>query len=235
MHSRLKLSSYSPNSEVDWLSSDSEELFEKNLIDRYVELSDNGWIEHNFTYKFNSQGFRCGEFTTTDAIAFFGCSFTLGVGLPVENTFASLICNEAKVGCYNFGQAASSSDTAFRLAYYWLPIIKPKVVILMKPGRYRKELILKDSFEKLMPTTPVKSKLMPFYLEWCYTPDNSFLNAEKNLLAIQNICSNLGIKFLSFDSEFDIPRIPGDFARDLLHPGILSNRQVAENILRVLN
>lgn len=63
-------------------------------LDRYG-LDQTGKIQ----YRFNGQGFRADH--TLDFApdhAFFGCSFVAGIGVPIEQTFASLFSNSHNYG-----------------------------------------------------------------------------------------------------------------------------------------
>ena len=60
------------NQEINWLPMDTKQLYKHNLKQNAQELAP--WIDNPFTYKFNSKGFRCEEFDTTDNVVFLGCS-----------------------------------------------------------------------------------------------------------------------------------------------------------------
>ena len=79
------------NKSLDWLPMDTKELYEKNLKEKYQLLKQHDWIDKSFTYKFNSHGFRCEEFTNKPTIMVLGCSFTCGIGLPIEFIWPELI------------------------------------------------------------------------------------------------------------------------------------------------
>ena len=221
------------NQELEWFPSDTKELYELNLQDevKRKKLKEYGWIDNHFTYKFNSEGFRCGEFTTSDAIVFLGCSFTMGIGLPKDKTFASIVSDRLELECYNLGIGGSSNDTAFRLARYWVPHLRPRIVILMSPSHYRLEVKDKHRYKNLIPSsTRFPKHTDPWYEDWILQEPNSILNQEKNHLAIAQICYLNNIKFLYFDVNdhfFD----PLDFARDLSHVGILTQQKCAEHVL----
>lgn len=58
-------------------------------------LDKTGLIE----YRFNQQGFRSDrDFDFVPTWAFFGCSFVAGIGVPVEQTFASKFSNSQNYG-----------------------------------------------------------------------------------------------------------------------------------------
>ena len=119
------------NRTVKWLPQDTEELYLENLKSNQLALERNGWIDTEITYKFNSFAFRCEEFTNDPSILFLGCSHTVGVGLPVEHTWPTIVANKLNLKCYNLGQGGGSADTAYRLGSHWIPKILPNIVVLL--------------------------------------------------------------------------------------------------------
>ena len=79
---------YLANTEQEFLPTDTRAHFEKLCeTQEYREyFRAHGWLEPGaITYKINSQGFRCDEFAAdTNCIVALGCSFTMGIGLPIE-------------------------------------------------------------------------------------------------------------------------------------------------------
>jgi hypothetical protein len=63
---------------------------------------------------------------------------------------------------------------------------------------------------------------------WLNTDQNGHINRRKNKLAIQKICDDRGIRFIQDDAENMVIK---DFARDLQHPGVESNRLFASKLL----
>ena len=82
------------NRTVKWLPWDTEERYIENLKLNPQALENNGWINKEFTYQFNSFAFRCEEFTNDPSILFLGCSHTVGVGLPIEHTWPTVVANK---------------------------------------------------------------------------------------------------------------------------------------------
>lgn len=220
------------NQTLDWLPMDTKELYNQNIKQKYKMLEENGWINNHFTYKFNSDGFRSLEFTDDPTIMCLGCSFTCGVGLPVESIWPELLAKNLNLRCANLGVGASSMDTAFRLASGYIDKIKPKIVVCLIPPIHRFEIIGSDITQIIPGWIP--NGLDSFYSKWLETEFNADLNCEKNLLAIQMLCHSRNIKFVSYDSlELADPRYQTAFARDLAHPGamyhtIFSNKVLTE-------
>jgi len=232
-----KFTSYHPyivnaGKELEWLPSDTKELFEKNLDKNANLLKKYNCLNLDISYKFNKDGFRSNEFSQKDNVIFLGCSYTFGIGLPLKNTFPQIVCRKIGLECFNLALPASSNDTAFRLSYIWIKKLNPKLVILTAPTDIRFELLIHDrgsnEIESRFITTIdqlVNTANEPL---WANTDQNGLINKEKNTMAIKYICDCLKIKFLVFDTN-DIDAI--DKARDLLHPGIESNKNFANKIL----
>jgi len=215
------------NKSIDWLRMDTKELYEKNLKENYNLLKKNNWIDKSFTYKFNSHGFRCEEFTTDPTIMFLGCSFTCGIGLPIENIWPEIVSNKLNMRCANLGQGAGSNDTAFRLCHGWIDNIKPKIVVLLNPPGIRLEMIDACFMRHLSPSH-VNSTYHVFLKDWARDDNNSYFNSLKNTLAIENLCRARDIKFIILETN---AFIRNDFARDLAHFGVLSNSKFAEYVI----
>jgi hypothetical protein len=217
------------NSKLQWLPSDTKELFIKNKKEKLQELRSSGWLNTEIEYSFNSYGFRSEEFSTSPSILYLGCSFTVGIGLRVEHSWPYLVSTAMNLKCFNLGLGASSNDTAFRMAEYWIKELKPKVVILLSPFSLRYETLERQedgtilSIDHTINNGLIKNQMI--------CEENGRLNQIKNQLAIKTITKNNDARFVSYDTEnFPIT----DRARDLQHPGIQSNKSFANLVLNQL-
>lgn len=223
---------------LDWLPMDTEDLYKSNLKNRYNELESSGWINNPFTYKFNSDGFRCNEFTQDPSILFLGCSFTLGVGVPVEQIWPELIARQLNMQCANLGLGGASADTAFRLCQGWIDKIRPTIIVFALPVNTRIELIVNGHAEFLSPAWNSSDRYSNYLKDWIANDDNANLNQLKNKLAIQMLCQDRGIKYIEID-PYDILETekitPKTLARDLAHPGIGYHKRVSEIVLQLIS
>jgi hypothetical protein len=215
-----------------WMSYDAEELYHYNLKHRRIDMIRHGWLDYPlFTYQFNSFGFRCREFTTEPSIMFLGCSYTVGIGLPIETIWPELISAQLKMQCANLGIAGSSCDTAFRLCHGYIDKIKPKIVVLMNPPAIRMEHILDSPRNLGINHCPDKESEIMYKL-WASDENNDFFNREKNVLGIQMMCHTRGIKFVYVESAaLGTTCLSTSLARDLSHAGIESNQLFANQII----
>lgn len=232
-----------------WFTSDSEEVYNHNINHRPGDLQKYKWVNSTVVYNINNLGFRGSDVDiAAPSVMFLGCSHTFGVGLPIENTWPTMIANALSLQCVNLGMPGASNDSAFRYAYYHIPIIKPKLVVLLSPDSSRFEIIEKDrrswrlavntSFLKMLSLNlgkpgiigppEFKSGWNSFYTDWIMSKTNTFLNKQKNILAISEICTQHNITLLTLD-VMDFPTV--DLARDLLHRGRESNKNFAQLVL----
>ena len=222
------------NQELIWHGTDTEELYQKNLSKHRAQLEQYNWIDRPITYKFNSHGFRADEFdSTSPSVVFVGCSHTLGMGLPVESTWAYQVSTELKLRNYNLGVGGSSNDTAFRLAHHWIDQLNPDVVIFLSTERTRLELHIDDGLLYDLSVWPVGFPIVDTFIQgWHSNDTNSNMNYLKNTLAIEQLCSRRRIKYIQQEA-LSITMM--DRARDLQHYGEITNSQIATMFLNKLN
>lgn len=98
------------NQTLEWLPSDTKENYEKLIKDpKHLEYFKTlGWDKPGaITYKINSQGFRCDEFEPGDYLAAFGCSYTAGIGLPVDVLWPTLVGEKLNLRVANLAWEAT--------------------------------------------------------------------------------------------------------------------------------
>ena len=215
------------NQDLGWLPMDTESLYQHHLKTRHNELMQYNWIDTHFSYKFNSHGFRCNEFNTEPSVVFLGCSLTLGIGLPVESTWAQLLANELGLQCFNLAVGGASNDTAFRLAHAWLKQLRPQLVVVGTTFAERLELLADQDIVHL---SPYSIEPKDFYRDWISCNTNGQLNKIKNTLAVNMLCDQLNIQFIAVDATQMLNK-PVDLARDLTHPGVNTNQLFAQTVL----
>ena len=211
---------------LNWLGMDSKTSYQQHLETRYNDLKRFGWINKNFTYKFNSLGFRCKDFVSGPNIMFLGCSQTVGVGVPVDNVWTELVSSDLRMNCANLGIGGSSVDTAFRLCHGYIDKLNPKIVVFMKNYNMRLEMFHETGPENLGSWT----KYSETYQHWIKNDYNDFFQREKNTLAIRMLCNTRKIKLIEAEVE-DYHQIQIDFARDLAHFGVDTHSLIADDIL----
>lgn len=220
------------NKTLDWFSLDTEKRFKEHMKTRLPELQLGNYVDNPVTYTFNSLGFRCEEIDEgKDSIVFLGGSEVVGNGLHIEHSFTNIVAKELGLACYNLGQSAGANDTIYRLASYWLPKLKPKLVIISGVTPLRMEVLNNFLDNPIQHFLPALDGHHPFFKTWLSCEENGTFNEEKNKIAVDHICSVNNLKLLRFE-DTDFERI--DYARDFIHKGIESNKKFAQQILDLL-
>jgi len=224
------------NQTVNWLPMDTKKLFDYNKENNFSLLKQNNWIDRTIEYTFNSKGFRCNEFSNYDSIIFLGCSYTIGIGLPIANTFSYIVADKISLQNFNLGLAGGSNSSSFRLGYYWIPKIKPKIVVQLSTFNERFEIINGITSTR-MSLLKSKNKYYNFYRDWAGNEYNGKLDEIKNTEALHKICIDNGAKFLSFSvlDNLATSYVEGDRARDLAHFGCITHQNFANHVLNKID
>jgi hypothetical protein len=234
---------YVANRHLRWLPTDTKEIFEKMMQDPVHQqyFKEHGWLDPDaITYNINSHGFRSDEFTNEPCILALGCSYTVGIGLPVSSIWPTLVGQALNLKVYNLAWGGSSADTCFRLACYWVPQLKPVAVFMLTPPVSRIELLMAEG------NTPPAEVFLPMsesghfspndiYLKhWFINEDNAKINSEKNKLAINALCDSNNSKFYSLNSASEMARSREEvgYARDYMHAGVSGHKAVSDKFLK---
>jgi hypothetical protein len=215
-----------------WDTSDSEERFLKNLQDPNTrqKLQELGYLHREISYTFNSHGFRTKEFDSDIDIVCFGCSFTMGTGVKVEDTWPMQVQSLTGMQVANLGHAGSSNDTAFRFARHYLHQLRPRYAVWLQTDKHRLELIdesVPASLNILASDTANPCANDVFIKTWFGCDKNQDLNLEKNTLAFEKICESLEIKYKIISRQ----SVESDScARDLIHPSPQMYKNLAKQV-----
>lgn len=224
----------------EWDINDSEEKFKKNLRHPRTRqiLEDLNWIDRKIIYNYNEYGFRCNNFKKqhTPNVMFLGGSTTAAIGLPIESSYTYKIAKRLGLAHYNLAIAGGSVGSMFRIANFWIPLLKPSIVIGLCPPADRFEILDSKGVPKiLLPSFLYDQKR--FYREWISNEYNTKLDVEKNKLAIKQLCVQNNIKCIMLEemsdfqwTDFEVV----DLARDLEHTGEVSHTNTAEYILKLI-
>jgi hypothetical protein len=239
---------YYASTSLDWMPTDTKENFEKLMQDplhrKYFQ--DCGWDQPGaITYQLNSEGFRCDDFDNTPCVVALGCSYTVGIGLPITDIWPTLVGQALGLKVVNLAWGGNAIDTCFRMADYWLPKLNPKLVCMLTPPKERIEIVLteKDEFFKdqhksdvFMPHSMSKHYRAEdhFLNMWFMQDQNQLINKKKNTLAIKQLCTDLGVEFLDVDTQTTMTRSREDigYARDYMHGGPKIHCEIADMFLK---
>lgn len=232
----IHFGSFHVNETLDWLPTDTKESYEKLIQDpiHRAYFAKLGWDQPGaITYKFNNYGFRADEFDGGPYMVALGCSYTIGIGLPDETTWARKTATALNMKCANLAWGGYSADSCYRLAEYWLPALKPDYVCMLVPPRHRVEVLLDAQdpslgcfqlpIEVFLPQSQ-SSLFSPndHYLKhWFLNDNNAMINQRKNVLAIRQLCADLNIPYTILNAEEHMcwSREEIGYARDYMHSG----------------
>jgi hypothetical protein len=227
--------SHYKNQTLEWVDADSKDDFERNMQDpeKRAQLQKYGWDQPGvITYQFNSLGFRCKEFDNSPGIITIGCSFTAGVGLPLQSIWPSLVGQALGLSVWNLGIGGASMDTCFRLLSLYIDSLNADYVLLLTPPDQRFELHTAKKVQCFHPQTIIH----PIQRFWYEVETNGTLNFAKNLLAIRQLCADhnkrLIVKYHERDMFVLKQRDRWPPARDLLHVGCLEHEHLAQKFLQ---
>lgn len=222
-----------------WSGTDTEEEYKKNCQDKINSsiLTNLGWADSIIKYTRNSHGFRCAEFDNRPSGIALGCSYTEGIGLPVEHTWPYLLSKKLNYNIWNLGVQGGSIDTAFRVGEYYIKLLKPKFVCILLPPPSRFEYHDIENGFPILSHHSMGHRHADFIKEWLVQPFNALYNLKKTLMALEKLCLQESIPLVVSNSqEDDLPiKKDLDLARDLMHKGIKFQTHHMENFYRDLS
>jgi len=228
------------NCELDWWPSDSEESFRRLMAEpswkAYIEQQ--GWDKPGaITYKFNSMGYRGDDPDWSKPLLMtFGCSLTMGIGLPQNLTWPWLVGQELGLEVVNFSMGGMPADWCFRMAEFWVPIRRPVLAVMLAPPHERIEIITDD--QRTGRTYSAHETVHGEFLQtWFTYNENVRLNNLRNKLAFLALCEHVGVPGLCYDAYewFAKSREEIGFARDWMHGGPPGHRLLADKVINDWN
>jgi hypothetical protein len=180
------------------------------------------------TYIMNSHGFRTHEFEdikNEQINISLGCSHTMGIGLPIEMTWPSLIEKETKIKTLNLGLGGASTDTVARFLTNISGLFDVNSVYILWPPFNRFEEYHNDRIVEILPHC---AKLEH---AWYMDESNSYQRFYKNqkIVDILKKLHNFDLHQLQYDTTDW--HVPGDLARDQIHSGPKSHLNLANMFL----
>jgi len=146
-----QLIGYSPKYKYeDFSGTDTIELYKQNLKNNPIDWY---YRDVTITYERNSSGHRCKEIDSVDFdnyILAVGCSFTEGIGLELDKTYASVLAKLLHCDYYNLSVGGSGIDVMFHNLFVWLASQpkKPKLIVIQWPSAERFSHLLYDNINK---------------------------------------------------------------------------------------
>jgi len=199
-----------------WLSPDTEENGNKRFT------------ADEIIYKIDQQGYRLYDFNLMNKplagkVLCFGCSNTLGIGLPDHDTWPYLLnhlLGMLKYNCINYGQNGGSIDMITRLIYSYLENNpKPKAIVCYFPDIFRIEYFsdqynqpLRLAAERINPCTYNNHESYRKFV----TMEYAFFNFVKNFKFIETICKLHKVPFVWYTWSPTLLHFEGERLRNFL-------------------
>lgn len=233
-----------------WYPSDTE----KN----YEQFPNQIYTRDSFDYTFNSLGYRSEEIVShLPNIVYIGCSLTMGVGLPLEDSWAWRFHKameekvKHRINYLNFSHGGKSVDYCSRVAAMLTRHCQPTSVIFNLPHGSRQEIIVKSQMHDVLigiGNPVIAEREMETYTktlgdkQCVYNVLRSLIEIDAHLKDVPWLWSCWGMskadEFKDFQSlggqHFMSNRYSAfkdggcDLARDNRHPGKESNKRMAE-------
>ena len=207
----IKSDSFPASSEHMFAYFDSEKQFVTNQFKLGTTWR---WHDSKFTYRINDHGYRMNkdlhEVDLSNYMAFFGCSYTVGAGLPLEDTYSYKIAKRANMDYVNAAVCGSSADFVF---YNFTKMVStvstlPKIVVINWPHPPRTLYWYKNNIVNFLPDLPpdIDHPKIPEGIKYWYDSYKSHILEESNYTnrfeyVRQNIialCKLAGIKLFEF-------------------------------------
>jgi hypothetical protein len=233
---------YPPGRTVQWLHGDTRADYRRRGGHPV-------YGEHDVQYRFNSSGYRCGEFDE-DAelrIVAVGCSYVFGIGLAQQHLFHERFAERARIELgrcvvlWNLATSGASNDYIARLVLQSLPVLDPHVVLVNFTHLGRREYISVENqtlkyLPSHIPADPVEREAWR-HLRALSSPYDDELNYFRNYSTVSNALAGRtwlysGPQWHPAPGYTDPDRLAGllcpvDVARDGVHPGPVSHRVLA--------
>lgn len=125
-----------------YLSTDSAKEYSKNIRKLGKDWE---WYGVDINYDFNSLGYRSKDpkDLRNDYLLAFGCSYTEGIGLNLEDTYITQLANHFSLDLLNLSHGGQGIDYCFynTINYINKMINKPKFVVYQWPFETRKSFL----------------------------------------------------------------------------------------------
>lgn len=244
----------STEKEMDFYPADHKDAYEKNLIKQ-----PEGWHYRTkkIKYKLNSFGYRTQDFNTVkweESIVLFGCSCTFGIGVDEDETISHYLSEKLNRPVINMGWPGGSNmnmlmnslvlsqakQIPYAIVFLWsttdrLPLFTDKQVYNIGPwnsDENQKNVLYRDSYNDIYSAL---FKNYNFFIE------NETMNSYFISQFAKEIWKNktkyvtasfFGNTALCMDTEITFSM--DNKARDLIHPGLESNKTAASTLAHLI-
>ena len=129
---------------------------EERMTEQAIKTKKTSYSLDSVNYKLNKYGLRVSDKSpllerNLDIMAF-GCSFTYGVGIPIEESWTELVFKNLNFKGLNFGYPGSSTTKIIRHIINIAPFFKPKNIVILLPHFCREEIVYREINEDAIAT-----------------------------------------------------------------------------------
>lgn len=203
------------------------------------------YADKSITYKRNSLGHREKEFLDLDLENYalcIGCSITEGIALELENRYSNLLEKDLSIDVYNLGLGGTGNDVIVYNLLTWLASVpkKPKFIVIQwaDVNRFITQPIPNSlKLNGVWDNSESVSRFITHGDELNYFNTKSILqrNIVKSIVGsiptIELLYAS-GLFFEPKQGDLIVLNKRGlDLGRDLVHPGILTHRKWAYQII----
>lgn len=214
-----------------WYNTDTEQSFKKNYKKNKTILehfNSRPVLYHINRCRFRSP-FEFDSYDPDDTMITIGCSHTFGVGNRWDDIWPVLVSKELNLKLYNLGFPGGATDSCYRLLSAWIGKAKPKVVFMLEPQISRREFLLNDKIQVILPFMKEQFDVLRRY--WGDEEDVKHAEIIKN--AISHLCEINNAKFyhipfLSYKHGYVDKK---DFGRDMMHFGPETHKLISQQLL----
>ena len=124
------------------------DMREKRMTEEAIKTKKTSYTSDSVNYKINKYGLRVSDksplLERNLDIMTFGCSFTYGVGIPIEESWTELVFKNLNFKGLNFGYPGSSITKVIRHIINIVPFFRPKNIAILLPHFCREEIVYRE-------------------------------------------------------------------------------------------
>ena len=217
---------YYSNLQCDTLGLDSfEQCFNKNHYKSYGDVA----------YLFDELGYRNNTPYQHDAILAVGDSFTLGLGVNVEDTWPNRLSSILNYPVLNFSLNGASNDWIARRSAELLNFFNPKAIIVHYTFSHRRERPYLDWHDDERTECEPKYTEQENYENWKLNFDRVSNLKIPTIHSFITTWHTASIDYAELGPNVIPPQPIGDLARDGFHYGPETHQRLAEKITNLLD
>jgi hypothetical protein len=232
-----------------WLHGDSEE--------NYALRGNKDFSLDSISYALNEYGYRSDEFDVSarkPAFVFVGCSNTLGIGIPWDELWTTLVVKHfekkwgRRIAQYNLAWSGTGPDHVAMMIHQCIDVLRPNAVFVL--WSYIGRMTFFNDAKSRAHLLPERSKNISENIHDAFlslsTDANLFFNYVRNYAFVEARLSTLGIPWICGNLEqftdellshyINMHNFCGrwsrlDIARDNQHSGVKSHKEFSRKVI----